>query len=439
MSESKQIKDFSNEVKVKIPEYIDPVKKEFTEENLEEALTNLLALEKKTRLASDMNSTRELAHAILQLLRDFNKWKLLNNHISLLCKRRAQLKKVMQNVIQDGVKYVEETPNKETKIELIETLRIVSSGKLFVELERARLTRTLAEIREKEGDGEKACELLQDVQVETIGSMEAKEKCSFILNQMRLCLLTKNYVRAEIVSKKIHKNIIEGEDFNEQKLQFYRQLIELYLHQDKYLEIAKAYEKCFRTKTIQDDEAKWKPVLKNAIMFLLLSPFDSEVSDFLARLIAEKKTMQLPSCMDVLKEMTKDELTPWPFKCESDWKQTNAFKGEEGEKRLAVLHKRVVQHNIWVVAKYYSRIKTARFAQLLQLDEDKTEEFLSEMVSSKQLFAKIDRPAGIIVFDQKKSSNDVLNEWGGDVRSLLSLVEKTCHIINKENMIYKKK
>jgi len=439
MSEPKRKKDFTEEVKAKIPEYIDPVKKNPTPENVQEALVNLLALEKKTRLASDMPNTKELAHTILQLLRDCNEWKLLNSHITLLCKRRAQLKKVMQLVIQNGVKYVDETPDKETKIELIETLRTVSSGKLFVELERARLTRTLAEIREEEGDVEKSCDILKDVQVETIGSMEAKEKCRFILNQMRLCLETKDYVRAEIISKKIHQETINQEDYGDEKLLFFRQLIQLYIYQGEYLQIAQAYDKCFRTKSIQEDEAKWKPELKKAIMYLLLSSFDSEVSDFLLRLKAEKKTRQLPSCSYMLKEMTKDELVEWPLKYEAEWKMETVFKGKEGEKRWLDLHKRVVQHNIWVVAKYYKRIRSARLAQLLRLDEEKTEEFLSEMVSSKQLFAKIDRPAGIIAFEKKKSSNDILNEWGADVGSLLSLIEKTCRTINKENMIHKMK
>ena len=40
-------------------------------------------------------------------------------------------------------------------------------------------------------------------QVETYGSMERKEKVEFILEQMRLCLATKDYIRAQIISKKI--------------------------------------------------------------------------------------------------------------------------------------------------------------------------------------------------------------------------------------------
>lgn len=41
------------------------------------------------------------------------------------------------------------------------------------------------------------------VQVETFGSMDKREKVELILEQMRLCLAKKDYVRTQIISKKI--------------------------------------------------------------------------------------------------------------------------------------------------------------------------------------------------------------------------------------------
>ena len=41
------------------------------------------------------------------------------------------------------------------------------------------------------------------MQVETFGSMEKDEKVQFILEQMRLCLATKDFIRTQIISKKI--------------------------------------------------------------------------------------------------------------------------------------------------------------------------------------------------------------------------------------------
>jgi 26S proteasome regulatory subunit N5 len=44
---------------------------------------------------------------------------------------------------------------------------------------------------------------------------------------------------------------------------------------------------------------------------------------------------------------------------------------------------------------------------------------------------------GIIVFARKKDANDMINAWSSDIDELLAVVEKTTHMINKENMIYK--
>ena len=47
-------------------------------------------------------------------------------------------------------------------------------------------------------------------QVETYGSMERREKVEFILEQMRLCLAKKDYIRTQIISKKISPKVFEN-------------------------------------------------------------------------------------------------------------------------------------------------------------------------------------------------------------------------------------
>ena len=39
--------------------------------------------------------------------------------------------------------------------------------------------------------------------METFGSMDREEKVRFILEQMRLCLAKKDFIRTQIISKKI--------------------------------------------------------------------------------------------------------------------------------------------------------------------------------------------------------------------------------------------
>ena len=94
--------------------------------------------------------------------------------------------------------------DKEKKMDLINTLDEATDGKIFVEVEQARLTLMKANMMEAEGNFEEAATLLQDVQVETYGAMEKREKTEYIMNQMRLVLLKKDYVRTQIIGSKIN-------------------------------------------------------------------------------------------------------------------------------------------------------------------------------------------------------------------------------------------
>ena len=51
------------------------------------------------------------------------------------------------------------------------------------------------------------------LQIETYGSMEKKEKVELILEQMRYCLANKDYIRTQIISKKISIRFFEKVPF----------------------------------------------------------------------------------------------------------------------------------------------------------------------------------------------------------------------------------
>ncbi|XP_023228622.1 26S proteasome non-ATPase regulatory subunit 12-like [Centruroides sculpturatus] len=89
------------------------------------------------------------------------------------------------------------------------------------------------------------------------------------------------------------------------------------------------------------------------------------------------------------------------------------------------------------MAKYYTRTTLKRMSQLLDLNEKDTEEVLSNLVVNKTVWAKVDRLAGIICFSQQKDPNEVLNDWFHNINTLMQLVSKTTHLINKEEMIHR--
>lgn len=126
-----------------------------------------------------------------------------------------------------------------------------------------------------------------------------------------------------------------------------------------------------------------------------------------------------------------------PYLCATD-----IFDSEPGQsddpkayQRWQDLRKRVIEHNVRVVAKYYTRIQMPRLTQLLDLTEDETEKYISELVTSKTIYAKIDRPARIVSFAKPRDADDVLNEWSGNMKSLLGLLERIDHLITKEEMM----
>lgn len=106
------------------------------------------------------------------------------------------------------------------------------------------------------------------------------------------------------------------------------------------------------------------------------------------------------------------------------------------------LHTRVIEHvsispqtmavgltirvqNVRVVSQYYTRIRLSRLTTLLDLTAQQTEETLARLVVSKTVWARIDRPTGIVNFTPRQSAEDVMNDWSSDMQRLLGLVEKT--------------
>ncbi|XP_032789586.2 26S proteasome non-ATPase regulatory subunit 12 [Daphnia magna] len=421
------------------------------EGKINEALEILYALEKQTRTGADAISTGRILEAIVQICFETKQWDLLNENIISLTKRRSQLKASVTKMVQQCCQYVDQTPTKEIKLKLIDTLRTVTAGKIYVEVERARLTHILAQMKENEGEVTEAADILQELQVETYGSMEKREKVELILEQMRLCLAKKDFIRTQIISKKISVKFFEEKDTHDLKLKFYKLMIDVDQHEGSYLSICKHYRAMYNTTVIQENESDRRMMMQHAILYLLLSPFDNEQSDLTHRFLQEKVVDEIPKYKELLQLFVAAELIHWGTLCqqyqqvlrtgEAATPATDVFTigTEEGEKRWKALKTRVVEYNIRIMAKYYTRVTMQRMAALLDLSVEETEEFLSNLVSSKTVTAKVDRLDGVVHFQtsQTQDVNAVLNNWSSGLASLMDLVTKTNHLINREEMVHR--
>ena len=319
--------------------------------------------------------------------------------------------------------------------------------------------------------------------------MTRREKTEFILEQVALCIENGDWTQAGILARKISTRYFarrpkksqeeiekarkekeekarkekeekarlradgtvgdadepEDDDVTDLKLRYYEQQITLAKHDDKYLDACKDYRQVLDTEAVENNPDQLRAALQRVIYFLLLAPYDNEQSDLLHRIAQDSRiTSSCPTEAQLLKQFTVPELMRWPaieatfgahltgtdiFSAQPDTQDPKAHQ------RWLDFRKRVIEHNVRVIAKYYTRIHFSRLTTLLDLPAEETEKYISDLVTSKTIYARIDRPAQIVSFERKRDADDALNEWSGNMKSLLGLLERIDHLITKEEMM----
>jgi 26S proteasome regulatory subunit N5 len=463
---------------------------------LTETLDKMLALEKTYRLAADFVAAPRLCVAIVDVLRACEDWDGLREHVAALTKRRAQLKQAIAAMVRRCMTFIDDAPDGEQRLKLIETLCDATSGKIFVEVEKSRLTRALARMHEEAGRIDEACGVMQEVAIETYGALTRHEKLFFIEEQVRLCLAKKDYLRALILSRKINPRAFdelidkekkeaekatvmakketelsekEREELRAEKvkkegqvehaegyfeptdegvpsletlkLRYYELMVEYYSHSDEYLEQCRCYQNILECAEVKNDRERWVPTLKKIVWLVCLSKHEPMQQSILHGVKGNLKLSDLPTHEALVKQFCTKEIIHWTTlqeKYASELvSETEIFGGEDGAKRVDDLKLRVIEHNMLVIAAYYSRMSLARLSELLCLTPEETERHLSSCVVDKSVVAKIDRPAGLVDFTSTASSDRLLNKWVSNIDSLLTCLDKASHLIQKESQTYK--
>lgn len=141
-------------------------------------------------------------------------------------------------------------------------------------------------MKKEQGDLNSAADILCELQVETFGSMERREKTEFILDQVGLCIEKGDWTQAGILSRKISTKYFarkptktpeqkekddkereeklktrsvddppleKDDDVTDLKLRYYEQQITLAKHDDKYLEACKHYRQVLDTESVENN------------------------------------------------------------------------------------------------------------------------------------------------------------------------------------------
>ena len=123
----------------------------------------------------------------------------------------------------------------------------VTMGKIYTELEAARLTRHLTDIKEREGDVAGASKCLQELTVETIGAMDMREKAEILLEQIRLCVATKDFIRANMISKKVKVATLDKDEFFDLKLKYCSLMTKYFTHESDMFGLAQLNHSLYKT------------------------------------------------------------------------------------------------------------------------------------------------------------------------------------------------
>ena len=181
--------------------------------------------------------------------------------------------------------------SREERFTMLNTLRSATEGKIFLEREYSQTTKELVEMYEADGKIDDAARIIQEIAIETYGSLENKEKVDFILYQMKLVLARQDYIRTQILSRKISKRAISEKGLESQKIAYYGFMVRYYIHEKETLEACKAYQTIYDTiNKLEDDEQKSKldpdqsirkSSFQNFVLYLLISPYTTEKVDLL--------------------------------------------------------------------------------------------------------------------------------------------------------------
>jgi len=335
----------------------------------------------------------------------------------MLCKRRGQAKKSTVDMIDLVMNtFLNQLPTREEKFTFLQTLREACEGKMFLEREYASCTRKLIEMLEEDGKTDEAALTIQEIQIETYGSLKNQEKVDFILYQMKLVLQRNDFVRLQILSRKISKKAINEKGLETQKIQYFTFLVKYYINEKEIMDVARSYQTIFETYSKAEEalratldptgELKAK-AFQNYIIYLMIAPYSDdkinllkeiettyprefEAEELLAKFV--KKFLTFEICPFSEGEVEQQMLRFEPFQEMTHNAKTHMIE----------LFRQMIQHNIRVMERYYSRIKLDRLSILLGVSVERTEVELGDMVVKKRIAAKINRLEGLVVFSKKK-------------------------------------
>lgn len=366
-------------------------------------MEKLFERERIARINGDLKELEEVQSMIISLCSNDDE---IIQTLRLLVNKRKQEPECIKKLI----KRVLETHK---DVQFLKNLLIkVIEGRMFLEEERLSIADQIKSALRN--NIQESYDLIKEIPVETFTTVSDKKKNAFLFEQLRLALLLNCLEDAELITRKVRRSTL----MNDELAIFLNYSILLRAAQNRFLDAANLF---LELNAI--DESK-KHVAFGSLYCLLTSCLKEE-----RNIVEEKKRLLTrfsefknndEAMRHYLKKFNTDLIIE--FDVVDQIAQTIAKYNESVDK--ALLHRSVMEHNFFVVSKFFSKIKIGQMAQLMHVGEDDLVAFASEMVNAKLSTMKIDQQLMLIFFEDKK--------WNDRVDGVLNKIILASHLIHKQ-------
>lgn len=301
---------------------------------------------------------------------------------------------------------------------------------------------------ETQSNIDEAARILQDVQVETYGSMDHREKVEFILYQMKVMVKKDDMIRLLIVSRKVSEKTFKNQNIEDLRVQYHAYLSIYQRFEQNYFESAKSMKAIVDSMLTGAPELSKLPavnefgfhfdldsVFQNLIFYTIISEHSEEKTKLLKDIqssyltLLEKKPVLERLVGGMLsKELVATDVDHWGID------KAEIFQPDfpHSADHRVNFKKQLIQHNVIICSNYYERVRVNRLAELSHVPPAELEEEACYLINSDIVQGKIDRVEGIIVFRRQRVDDEILDDWVKDVNNMLDLVNHTCNLIDRE-------
>lgn len=359
--------------------------------------------------------------------------------------RRNQLKKVHIDVVNAAYELMLKLDG-ENKNLLIDFLLRVSSNKIYLEIQKSRVTLIKSKMLETEGNIVEAVKLLQSVKIESNVLVSKEEQIDYLLEVIRLLAYNKEFLHLHVASKKISLESFKTPSLSTQKLIYYYYQFKYHCYVEDYFEIFKDLLICAETdfsnvdikrleNSVFPDSMKGcsEETLKlfyvqYALITLLITPFQKDKLMRLKSLMNDyyRYFTNQPAILSLSSKLCSNQLICWASTEIDELHKSTFFQHDfvidSFEKKQDLLLKAMVQHNIMVSYNFYSKVSLNRLAQFSGVDVDVVESQLSFMIKQHFINGKINRLDFIATYEQENQVSPVAS-WSSQIFSVINSLD----------------